>query len=187
VSLFLDLVAVVILLVNALVGWRTGVLSRCVAFAGLYGGVAAATFLGNGLADYVHGRGSSSSLYASAWAFIAVVAGCVLVIEIIVALYGDHVRGISRLAFDRTAGLVAGVVIGFLEVAVICMVAVSVGDAQQGGDVHGLSAGGTTVPDSLRGGIVTGRVLSVEPGVRALFSAALPSDLAAHLAELTSS
>ena len=184
-TLLVDVVAVVLLLVNALVGWRSGVLGRCVAFAGLYGGVAAATFMGNGLADYVHGRGSSGSLYASAWAFLAVVAICVVLVEVLVALYGSHLRGVATLAFDRTAGLVAGAVVGFLEVAVICMVALSVGSAEQGGSLHGLPVGRTTVADSVRAGIISGRVLGVEPGGRALFSAALPRDLATHLAELT--
>lgn len=184
-TLLIDVVAVVILLVNALVGWRSGVISRCVAFAGLYGGVAAATFMGNGIANYVHGRGSSSSLYASGWAFVAVVAVVVVLVEILVALYAEHIHNLSRLAFDRTAGLVAGVVVGVLEVAVLCLVAVSVAEAQPGGTVPGQP--GTTVADAVRAGIVSGRVLSVEPGVRALFSPALPPDLATHLAELTSS
>jgi Colicin V production protein len=185
VTLLIDVVAVVILLVNAVVGWRSGVIGRCIVFAGLYGGVAGATFMGNGLADYVHGRGTSGSLYASAWAFVVVLAVVVVLVEILVALYGDHLHAVSRLAFDRTAGMVAGVVVGVLEVAVLCLVAVSVGEAQPGGAPPGSPA--TTVADSVRNGIVSGRVLSVEPGVRALFSAALPHDLAAHLAELTSS
>ena len=184
-TLLFDVVAVVILLVNALVGWRSGVIGRCIAFAGLYGGVATATFMGNGLADYVHGRGSSGSLYASAWAFVAVVAVAVVLVEILVALYGEHIHAVSRLAFDRTAGLVAGVVVGVLEVAVLCLVGVSLGSAQPGGMPPGPPA--TTVANAVRAGIVSGRVLGVEPGVRALFSAALPADLAAHLAELTSS
>src|SRR3981189_161565 len=43
-----------------------------IAFAGVYGGVAAASFAGNGIAHYFHGRGTPTDLYSAAWTFIAV-------------------------------------------------------------------------------------------------------------------
>jgi uncharacterized membrane protein required for colicin V production len=185
-TLLIDVVAVLLIFVNAVAGWRFGVVGRMIAFAGLYGAVAAAGFLGNGLAHYVHGRGTANDLYAAAWAFVGVLAVGVLLVEVLAALYGDKLRSVTSLAFDRTAGLFAGSVVGFLEAAVICLVALSVGNAQSAGGTQGLPGDRTRVAAAVHDGIVGGRILSVEPGVRDLFSAALPSDLSGHLAELAS-
>ncbi|MGH7747886.1 MAG: hypothetical protein ACREQ5_24465, partial [Candidatus Dormibacteria bacterium] len=63
-TLAIDIAAVVIIFLNAVAGWRFGIVGRMIAFAGLYAGVAAASFLGNGIAHYVHGRGTPNDLYA---------------------------------------------------------------------------------------------------------------------------
>jgi uncharacterized membrane protein required for colicin V production len=186
VTLLIDVTAVLLIFVNGVVGWRFGVIGRCLALAGLYGGVAAATFLGNGVADYVHGRGSSNALYASAWAYVAILAVVVILVEILVALYGEHLRAITSLVFNRTAGLVVGAVVGFLEIAVVCLVALSVGNAPQVDPGQLLPGDRTNLADAVRGGILGGRILSVEPGVQDLFSPVLPADLSGHLAELSS-
>jgi uncharacterized membrane protein required for colicin V production len=186
VTLAIDVAAVLFIFVNAVAGWRYGVIGRLIAFAGLYAGVAAASFLGNGIAHYVHGRGTSGDLYSAAWTFVAVLAVVVILFEVLGALYSDKVRSITALAFDRTAGLVAGGVVGFLEIAVICLVAVSVGSAQVAPGQQSLPDDRTAVANAVHDGIVGGRIYTVEPGVQQLFQPALPRDLPGHLAELTS-
>jgi len=185
VTLLIDVVVVLLVFVNAAWGWRSGVVGRMIAFAGLYGGVAAASFLGNGIAHYLHGRGSADDIYAAGWSFLAVLGVCVLLVEVLAALYGDSLRSVTSLVFDRTAGLAAGAVVGFLEAAVICLVALSIGNAQSPAGSQGLPNDHTKVASAVNNGLVGGRIASVEPGVRDLFSAALPSDLSSHLAELT--
>jgi uncharacterized membrane protein required for colicin V production len=185
VTLAIDIAAVVIIFVNAVIGWRFGIVGRMIAFAGLYAGVAAASFAGNGIAHYFHGRGTPTDLYAAAWTFIAVLVVVILMVEILGALYGEKVHSITSLAFNRTAGMVAGGVVGFLEVAVVCLVALSVGGTQTGPGVQNLPGDRTKVASAVRDGILGGRILSVEPGVRDLFRPALPVDLPGHLAELT--
>jgi uncharacterized membrane protein required for colicin V production len=186
VTLAIDIAAVLFIFVNAVAGWRYGVIGRMIAFAGLYAGVAAASFLGNGIAHYVHGRGTSTDLYVAAWAFVAVLVVVVILVEVLGALYSDKVRSITALAFDRTAGLVAGGVVGFLEIAVICLVAVSVGSIQVAPGQQNLPGDRTAVANAVHDGIVGGRIYTVEPGVQELFKPALPRDLPGHLAELTS-
>ncbi len=185
-TLAIDIAAVVIIFLNAVAGWRFGIVGRMIAFAGLYAGVAAASFLGNGIAHYVHGRGAAEDLYAAAWTFVAILVVVVLLIELLGALYGEKVRSLTALAFDRTAGLVAGGVVGFLEVGVICLVAVSVGSVKGAPGQQNLPGDRTRVANAVHNGIVGGRIYSVEPGLQDLFRPALPADLPGHLAELTS-
>jgi uncharacterized membrane protein required for colicin V production len=186
VTLAIDIAAVLFIFLNAVAGWRYGVIGRMIAFAGLYAGVAAASFVGNGIAHYIHGRGTSTDLYAAAWSFVAVLVVVVVLVEVLGALYGDRIRSITALAFDRTAGLVAGGVVGFLEIAVICLVALSVGSVQVGPGQQNLPGDRTAVANAVHDGIVGGRIYTVEPGVEQLFKPALPRDLPGHLAELTS-
>ncbi len=184
-TLAIDIVAVLLIFVNAVAGWRWGIVGRMIAFAGLYAGVAAASFLGNGIAHYFFGRGSATDLYTSAWTFVGVLAVVVVLVEILGALYGDKVRSMTALAFDRTAGLIAGGVVGFLEIGVICLVAVSVGSIKPAPGQQNLPGDRTAVANAVHSGIVGGRIYSVEPGLQDLFRPALPRDLSGHLAELT--
>ena len=185
-TLLIDAGAVVVIFLNGLAGWRFGIVGRMIAFAGLYAGVAAASFLGNGLAHYFHGRGSANDLYAAGWTFVIVIGIVVVMVEILGILYADRVRSVTSLVFDRTAGMIAGGVVGFLEIAVCCLVALSVGNSHPSPGVQDLPSNRTTVANAVRDGIIGGRIASVEPGVQDLFKPALPSDLSGHLAELTS-
>ena len=185
-TLTIDIAAVVIIFANCVAGWRYGIVGRMIAFAGLYAGVAGASFLGNGIAHYFHGRGTPTDLYAAAWTFVIILGVIVILVEILGALYGDKVRSITSLAFDRTAGLIAGGVVGFLEIAVICLVALTVGQTQPGPGQQDLPGNRSTVANAVNDGIIGGRIAAVEPGIKDLFKPALPTDLPGHLAELTS-
>ena len=182
-NILIDVVALLLLVVNVWLGWKLGVVNRAIAFAGLYGGVAAATFAGNGLAKFFHGSGTPNDLYAAAWTFLAVVAIVQVMLEILGALYHDRVRQVTSLMFDRVIGALAGGALAVLQVSIICLVALAVGDARQEGATT-LPPDRTTASDAVRHGEV-GRVIDgMEPGIRRMFAPALPSDLSSHLVEL---
>lgn len=180
----LDIGAILLLLGNVSLGLRFGVIGRIVALAGVYSAVAAATFAGNGVARAIAGKGSPDDLYNAGWSYFAIFAVVVAMFEIIGALYRDKITAVISLAFERTAGVVLGVAVAFLEFAVVCMVLLAVGQAVAApgeavpGD-HGKAA--AAVHDSWLGN-ATART---EDQVRSFFSAVLPSDLAAHLTEAT--
>src|SRR5205807_8061177 len=121
-SLIVDVVAVILLAGNVYLGWRLGLFGRMFAFAGFYAGVAAAGFAGNAIERFFHGGGNQSDLWAAGWTFLGVVAAVTLMLEILGALYREKVRGISTLAFDRTAGAIAGVVVAGFEIALVAIV-----------------------------------------------------------------
>jgi uncharacterized membrane protein required for colicin V production len=185
VTLTIDIAAVVIIFANCVIGWKYGIVGRMIAFAGLYAGVAGASFLGNGIAHYFHGRGTPTDLYAAGWTFVIILGVIVVLVEILGALYSDRVREITSLAFDKTAGVIAGGVVGFLEIAVVCLVALSVGNVQPGPGQQDLPSDRGKVASAVNDGLIGGRIASVEPGIKDLFKPALPSDLSNHLAELT--
>ena len=179
-----DISAIVLLVANVALGLRFGVIGRLFAFAGVYSGVAAATFAGNGVARFIAGKGSPDDLYHAGWSFVAIFLVVVLMFEIIAALYRDKITAVVSLAFERSAGVLVGIGVAFLEFAVLVMVLLAVGQAANGTGVrvpddHAKAAG--AVNDSWLGS-ATARA---EDRVRTLFTAVLPSDLGSHLAEAT--
>jgi len=91
-SFWFDFTAVALMLINIGLGWRFGIIGRAIALGGLYGGVAAATALGNGLLRFFGGGGEANDLYNSAWTFIGITFGVVFMVEILGALYRDRVE-----------------------------------------------------------------------------------------------
>jgi uncharacterized membrane protein required for colicin V production len=180
----LDATAIVLLVANVLLGLRYGVIGRLLAFAGVYSGVAAATFAGNGVARFFAGKGSPDDLYHAGWSYALIFLIVVAMFEVIGALYRDKITAVISLLFERSAGVVAGIGVAFLEFAMLCMVLLAVGQAANGATVqvpsdHAKAA--AAVHDSWLGN-ATARA---EDQVRTLFSGVLPSDLASHLAEAT--
>ena len=80
-SLYVDLIAVALIVVNLLLGWKFGILGRALALGGLYGGVAAATAMSDRLLRFFGGGGAANDLYASAWTYVGVVFGVVAAVE----------------------------------------------------------------------------------------------------------
>ena len=180
----LDVGAVVLLVVNVALGLRYGVVGRVIALAGVYSGVAAATFAGNGVARAVAGKNSPDDLYHAGWSFVIVFAVVVAMFEIIGALYRDKISAVVSLAFERAGGVVLALGVAFLEFAVVSMVLLAIGNA---------SAGlGESVPpdrgkasDAVHDSTFGSAVSRADDQVHSFFSAVLPSDLASHLTEAT--
>jgi uncharacterized membrane protein required for colicin V production len=183
-ALFIDLIAVGLIIVNLLLGWKFGIIGRALALGGLYGGVAAATAMGNRLLRMFGGGGAADDLYASAWMFIGVVFLVVAMVEILGALYRDRVEKVISLMFDRTSGVVAGLVVGVLQVAVIVMVALAVGDSGSApGQRLPFDRGNTA--SAVRNSVIGSHIAGLDPALRTFFGPALPGNLAGYLADTT--
>jgi len=179
---WIDGVGVTIIALNVLLGFRYGLLRRGLALAALWGGLAFATLVGNGIERWAHGSGEPNDFYASAWTYIGIFILVVAAIEVLGALYDDKITRVASLMFDRTTGAIVGVGVGFLEIAIICLIGLAVGDAASTKAVP-LPDDRGQVSDSVRASFLGGRVNSITSGLENLFNPALPKNLSAHLAE----
>ena len=185
-SLYIDLIAVFLIVVNILLGWKFGIIGRALALGGLYGGVAAASTQSDRLLRLFGGGGAANDLYASAWTFIAVVFIVVAAVEILGALYRDRVEKVISLMFDRTSGIAAGVVIGVLQAAVVMMVALAVGDAHQTSPTQQIPSQHGETANAVRNSLIGSHIAGLDPAVKAFFGPALPDNLSSYLAASTS-
>jgi uncharacterized membrane protein required for colicin V production len=184
--LYIDLIAVLLIVVNILLGWRYGIIGRALALGGLYGGVAAATAMSSRLLRLFGGGGAANDLYSTAWTFIGVVFGVVVMVEILGALYRDRVEKVISLMFDRTSGVVAGLVVGVLQAAVVMMIALAVGTATTGGPGQNLPAQRNATANAVNNSVIGSHIAGLDPAVKAFFGPALPRSLSGYLADTTS-
>jgi uncharacterized membrane protein required for colicin V production len=184
-SLWIDLGAVLLILANIALGWRFGIVGRAIALGGLYGGIAAATALGNGLIRFFGGGGAANDLYTSAWTYLGIVFGVIAMVEILGALYRDRVEKLISLMFDRTSGIVGGLIVGVLEVAIVTMVATAVGDAHASTSAQQIPADHANPASAVRNSLIGSHVAGLDPAVRTIFGPALPDSLSNHLADST--
>jgi Colicin V production protein len=176
-----DVVLLVLVAVNVYLGYRHGLLRRLFAFAGLFAGCLAATYVGNGLASLV----DPHSLYANAWFFVGVVAVMVLIAEILGYLYEERLRKVMVMMFDRVAGAIGGAAVGFFQASVAFLVALAV--AATPGASNTVPADRGNAGHAIQTSMLSGLAVRAEPGVRTVFSPVLPSDLVGHLADGTQS
>jgi uncharacterized membrane protein required for colicin V production len=184
-SLYIDLIAVALIIANLLLGWRFGIIGRALALGGLYGGVAAATAMGNRLLRLFGGGGAANDLYSSAWMFIGIVFAVIAMVEILAALYRERVEKVISLMFDRSSGVVAGLVVGVLQAAVVMMVALAVGDASAGVPGQKLPNERGNTANAVRNSVIGSHIAGLDPAVKTFFGPALPSSLAGYLADTT--
>ena len=184
--LYIDLIAVLLILVNVLLGWRFGIIGRALALGGLYGGVAAATAMSSRLLRLFGGGGAANDLYATAWTFIGVVFAVVVMVEILGALYRDRVEKVISLMFDRSTGIAAGLVVGILQAAVVIMVALAVGTATPSGPGQQLPSLRNATADAVNNSVIGSHIAGLDPAIKAFFGPALPPSLSGYLADTTS-
>ena len=166
-----DAVLFVVILLNGILGWKAGLARRVVAFGGAYLGALAATTVGNGLATLVSGH----NVNTNAWFFIGVFVLVTLMIEGLGVLYNDRIQKMIVVTFDRVTGIIGGLILGFLEVAIIYLVATSASH------VPGSAVGSGISADAIQKATFSSLVIKAEPAVKGLFSPVLPSDMAGHL------
>lgn len=185
-NFLIDILGLALIFLNVVLGLRYGLLRRLFVIAGLYAGLAVASFVGNAVVGWFYGTGKPSALYADAWTFLAVVAIVVGAAELLGALYSDRLRSIATLMFDRSTAVGVGAVLGLLEVAVVCMVGLSTGDVRDPGDGSlALPSDRSSIADSVRASVIGGRVNGLQSTLDGMFRPVLPQDLSAHLADST--
>jgi uncharacterized membrane protein required for colicin V production len=171
-----DFTLIVVVAVNCFMGWRFGLVRRAIAFVAVFGGTVAATYIGNPLASVIR----SGSLYTNAWSFVAVFVIVVVMIEILAALYGEQLQKVDAVVFDRFTGVVAGVIVGVLEVGVLCLVAQAVANVQPT-TTTSVPPTHTEAATAVDNGLLTQFVVRLEPGIQTLLSPVLPSNLSNQL------
>ena len=171
-----DFFLLVVVGVNTWMGWRYGLVRRAIACAAVFGAALSAYYVGNPLASTL----GSGGLIANAWAFVAVFAVAIVMIEILAALYSDAIQRAVIIVFDRITGLVAGLVVGVLELGVLLMVAQAVANAPPTASTAS-AATRTTVLIAVDNGVLTQVVVHLEPGMQTLFGPVIPANLEDHL------
>jgi uncharacterized membrane protein required for colicin V production len=176
-----DGLLLILIAVNAALGWRTGTVRRVLSFAGLYVGIVAAFYIGNGIAGVI----DKGSLYANAWTFLGVTVIVVLGFELIGRLFSDRIDRILVLAFDRFAGMLVGAAVGFFQALLVFLVALSVGAAPSLLN-NSVPPGRAAAADAIRGATLSGQAVRAEPALQRIISPLLSTDLTNHFLEGTS-
>ena len=177
-----DLILLVIVGLNCYLGWHSGLVRRAIAFAAIFAGTVAATYIGNPVASFVR----PGDLYANAWAYIGIFALVVVMIEILAALYSEQIQKLVTLVFDRVTGLAAGLVVGVVEAGLLFLVAQAVADAPPTAPVF-VPLTHTEAATAVDHGLLTQLVVKIEPGIQALLGPVLPTSLEQRLVEPSSS
>ena len=181
-NVLIDVVGVALIAINVALGARYGLLRRVFAFGGLFAGVGLGTAIGNPIARFFHGGNTPTALYADAWSFIAIALFTTAAIEVLGALYNDRITSVASLMFDRTSAVAAGAVLGFLEIAICCVMGLAVGRAPST-QLAPAPSDRATVSESVRSSIIGGRVNTIDGAITGLFAPVLTRNIPDHLAE----
>ena len=180
----LDLIIVVILGINVLLGWAFGLVRRVVAFAGLFAGVGAATMTSANTSTYIaNSFGITSALWAHVVTYAVIVTVAVVLFEVLGAVYQRYLDMLIAPAFDRLTGMLAGAVVGVMQVTIMLIVGVGVLKAQ-------LPAGYSyppaflTAQDWYNGSLLAPHFYGLEPLTRTIFSFVLPGSISSYFTQL---
>jgi hypothetical protein len=173
-----DALLVVLIIVNAVAGWKTRTMRRVLSLISVYVAFLAAFYAGNAFASLFR----KDDIFANAWSFIGVFVLVLVMFEVVGHVLADRIERIAVVAFDRVAGLVLGAAVGFFQAAVLFMIALAVGAATPGP--------GNTIPPSrdsaanaVRDATISGHVIGVEPAMRAAFAPLITANLTTHLSD----
>ncbi|TMC31152.1 MAG: CvpA family protein [Chloroflexi bacterium] len=181
---FLDLIIVVILGVNVLLGWAFGLVRRVVAFAGLFAGVGAATLTSANTSTYIATSfGITSALWAHVVTYTVIVTFAVLLFEVLGAVYQRYLDMLIAPAFDRLTGTLAGAVVGTFQVTVVLIVGVGVVKAQLPPG-YSYPPAFLTAQDWFNGSLLAQHFYGLEPLTRTIFSLVLPGSISSYFTQL---
>ena len=170
-----DAVVVLFILVNMYLGWRFGLTRRIIAFGGTYLGALGAYQVSNAFASLIGGH----DVNTGAWSFVGFFLAITVAIEGLALLYGERIKKIVFVPFERSTGIVGGAVVGFFEVVIIFSVAIAVSGlpgSVSNGAVHGISA------ESIRNSSLGSLAIKAKPAIYAIYGPVLPNDLGNHIA-----
>lgn len=176
-----DAILVVLVIVNAVFGWRTGTLRRVLSFAGLYAGVVAGYYTGNAFAGVFR----KGDIFANAWALLGVTAVMVVIFEVLGRLFADRLQRLAAITFDRVAGTLIGGAVGFFQASVLFMVALAVGAAPATAG-NGVPTNRDAPANAVRSAPLSSQAVRAQPALRAIFNPVFGADLTTHLADTQS-
>jgi Colicin V production protein len=171
-----DALLVVLIVLNAFLGWRTGTMRRVLAMVGLYVAFLGAYYTGNGFATFFR----KGDIFANAWAFVAILAVVVVLFELMGAVLAGRIKLIATMAFDRVLGAVVGGAVGFFQAAVLFWIALAVGAANPSPG-NNVPASRDSAANAVRSATLASHASGVQPLLRDLFSPLITTDLTTHL------
>jgi uncharacterized membrane protein required for colicin V production len=113
-----DVIVVLYVLVNAVLGFRYGLFRRFVHIGAFYLGMLLAQAMSPGLAGAFNFNTGTQPTAGHFLLFLVVLFGLVLIVEVLMFAFGSVLDAFNALIFDRFFGLVIGAVAGVLEMAV---------------------------------------------------------------------
>jgi uncharacterized membrane protein required for colicin V production len=173
-----DFILLLVVAINCYMGWHFGLVRRAIAFVAIFAGTVAATYIANPVAKVIR----PGNLYTNAWTYVGVFVVVVVLIEILAALYGEQLQKVVTVAFDKVAGILAGVIVGVLEFGVMCLVAQAVANVQPTASLP-VPATHTEAAAAVDHGLLTQVVVKLEPGIQNLLNPVLPSNLSNQVAQ----
>jgi len=181
---FLDLIIVIVLFANIMLGWAFGLIRRVVAFAGLFAGVGAATVTSANTSQYIATTfGITSALWAHVVTYTVIVTAAVVLFEVLGAVYQRYLDMLVAPVFDRLTGTLAGAVVGAFEVTVTLIIGV--------GLVRSTLPSGFTYPPAFltaqnwfNDSLLAPHFYGMEPLTRTIFSLVLPSSIGTYFTQL---
>ena len=179
----IDLGGLALIVVNVALGLRYGLLRRGVALAGLYAGIGVASLIGNGVANFFNNTHDANALYRAAYWFVGIAFVIMFGIELLGFLYNEKIVRLGSFMFDRAAGAVLGAIVGYLQIAVVCLLVFAVGSARPPNARSPLPANRGSYSEDVQASVIGGRIYSHQDFYLNIFKPVLPSDLPAHLAE----
>ncbi|TMD42189.1 MAG: CvpA family protein [Chloroflexi bacterium] len=181
---FLDLVIVIILFANIMLGWAFGLIRRVVAFAGLFAGVGAATLTSANTSQYIATTfGITSAMWAHVVTYTVIVTAAILLFEVLGAVYQRYLDMLVAPVFDRLTGTLAGAVVGAFEITVTLIVGV--------GLVRSTLPSGYSYPPAFltaqtwfNNSLLAPHFYGMEPLTRTIFSLVLPNSIGSYFTQL---
>lgn len=180
----LDVLIILIVIVNMALGYAFGILRRLVALIGLFAGVGAATLTSANTSTYFAGwLGTNSAFWAHVITYAAIVVFVVILFEVLGAVYQRWINELIAPLFDKLAGVMAGMVVGALEVTLMLIVGIGLVNTS-------LPAGYTyppaffTMQQLFYESLLAPHFYGLEPLTRAIFSMVLPGNLATYFTQL---
>jgi uncharacterized membrane protein required for colicin V production len=180
----LDIVILALILTNIGLGYAFGLVRRAVAFLGLFAGIGAATLTSAHTSTYVGSTfGWQSSLWSHVVTYGTIVTLTVVLFEVLGAVYERWISAVIAPMFDKVTGMLAGVVLGAMQVALILILGVGVVNAP-------LPKGYTyppafiTAQELFTTSFLAPHFYGLEPMTRAIFSMVLPGSVSSYFTQL---
>jgi uncharacterized membrane protein required for colicin V production len=180
----LDAAIIGILVLNVMLGYAYGIVRRVVALIGVFAGVGGATLTSANTSTYLSGiLGTGSAMWAHVITYTLIVVFVVVLFEVLGAVYQRWINQLIAPLFDRLSGIMAGLVVGALEVTLLLILGIGLINTN-------LPAGYVyppaffTMQQLFYGSLFAPHFYGLEPVTRAIFAMVLPGNLGTYFTQL---